>query len=93
MPANPFGKSITKEEAVEFRSRLEGLIENKGWAMLNEHMRRAIDERRVLLEIQNDDFASLNAVNRRIHEANAIEGVLAWVENAIAFCDRAINGR
>lgn len=87
-----FGK-LEKERAIEIRARLEGLQECQGFQVMKAYFENRINEiRGAATPIVNDDFATINAHNRRLYTADAFEEVLQWVQNAKDECDHVIEG-
>ncbi len=83
--------NINKEQAIDFRSRLEGLEANEGYQLMKVYFEKTAQELRSnVMPIPNDDFATLNLHNKRIYKAEAFEEVLQWLQDAKAQCDGVI---
>jgi hypothetical protein len=89
---NVLGK-LNTETAVTIRAALDGLAEHEGFKLLRKYWQQRIQEYRSNTRpVQSDEFSALNAHNRPLHHADAIEGVLDWVQDAMEQCDTVIKG-
>jgi hypothetical protein len=92
MLGKPLGK-ISKEQAAKIRADLHGLADHPGYRRFEEYFTKRLHELRGTVQpVRSNDFEALNRHNRPLHQAEAIEEVLQWVQGAMDQCDGAIEG-
>lgn len=85
--------NLSKERAIDFRARLDGLEEHAGYALFKEYFeKRTADLRGITAAINSNDFTAINNHNKRIYKAEAFEEVLQWVLDAKEQCEATIEG-
>ena len=90
---NKIFSSLDKESAVEIRSKLDGFEDSAGYEVFRSYFEARVRELRDRVSpIINNDFATLNGINRRLYLAEAFEEVLRWSQDAKGQCDAVVGG-
>ena len=85
--------NLDKESAVEIRSKLDGFEDTSGYEVFESYFEGRVRELRDRVSpIMNNDFATLNGINRRLYLAEAFEEVLRWSQDAKEQCDAVVGG-